>query len=53
MRLELRGQPVMGGVGLGHDQQAAGVLVDAVHDARAAFAADARQRCRRNGPAAR
>jgi hypothetical protein len=41
MCLELRGEPVVGAVALGHDQQARGVLVDPVHDAGAAGTADA------------
>jgi hypothetical protein len=40
---ELRGQPVMRAVGFRHHQQPRGVLVDAVHDAGAFLAADARE----------
>ena len=40
---ELRGQPVMGAVGLGHDQQTGRVLVDAMHDAGPFLATDPRQ----------
>ena len=43
LRLELGGKPVMGAVGFSHDQQAGGVLVDAVHDARTPFATNPRQ----------
>ncbi|EKD61495.1 MAG: hypothetical protein ACD_54C00214G0003 [uncultured bacterium] len=44
MGFELRRQPVMGAVGLRHHQKASGVLVDAMHNAGAAFATDTRQR---------
>ena len=40
MRLELGRQPVMRGVGFCHHQKARGVLVDAMHDTGALFAAD-------------
>ena len=40
---ELLGQALVGRVILGDDQQAAGVLVEPVHDAGALYAADARQ----------
>ena len=42
-RGELPDQPLVGALGLGGDHQAAGVLVQAVHDARPALAADAGQ----------
>ena len=38
---ELGGERAVGGVGLGHHHQAAGVLVEPVHDARPLDAADA------------
>ena len=38
VRLELRRQPLVRGVGLGDDEQPGGVLVDPVHDARAGAA---------------
>ena len=38
---ELRGQAFMGAVGLGHDEQARGVLVDPVDDAGPGYTADA------------
>jgi hypothetical protein len=41
---ELLGQPVMGAIGFRHDQQARRILVDAVDDAGAFFATDARER---------
>ena len=40
---ELLGERAMRLVGLGHDQQPAGVLVETVHDARPRHAADARK----------
>ena len=40
---ELFGETVMCGVGFGDDQKAGGVFVDAMHDAGAFFATDARQ----------
>ena len=50
---ELLRQSFVRDVGLGDDQQARRILVDAVDDARPGDAADARQRCRRNGGAGR
>ena len=41
---KLAGKTVMGAVGFGHHQQTGCILIDAVHDARTAFTADARQR---------
>ncbi len=40
---ELRGEPMMGAIGLRDHQDAGGILVDAVHDAGALFAANAGQ----------
>ncbi len=43
MRGELRGQPMMRGVGFRNDEQAGCALVDPVHDTRALLPTDARQ----------
>ena len=50
---ELRARAPVGGVGLRDHQQARGVLVDAVDDARAAAARRSPTACRRSGAAAR